>query len=126
MITFLDRLRILSICCFLFFPLTTVTVAENIANNSMLLSNTEIETKIQALPQWTTDGKEITRTFKFKDFVTAIDFVNRLVEPAESAGHHPDLEISYNKVIVTLTTHDAGGLTPLDFELAEKISQLAN
>ena len=92
----------------------------------MLLSNTEVNTQMQNLPQWTTDGKVITRTFKFKDFVTAIDFVNQLVEPAESAGHHPDLEISYNKVIVTLTTHDAGGLTPLDFELAEKISQLAN
>ena len=91
----------------------------------MLLSNTEVNTQMQNLPQWTTDGKVITRTFKFKDFVTAIDFVNQLVEPAESAGHHPDLEISYNKVKVTLTTHDAGGLTALDFSLANKISEIA-
>ena len=106
--------------------LTSSTVAGNPPDNSMLLSNTEISNKIQNLPGWTTDGKVISRTFQFKDFVAAIDFVNQLVEPAESAGHHPDLEISYNKVIVNLSTHDAGGLTELDFSLAEQISKLAN
>jgi 4a-hydroxytetrahydrobiopterin dehydratase len=50
--------------------------------------------------------------------------VNKLVEPAESAGHHPDIEISYNKVKILLTTHDAGGLTQKDFDLAEVISQI--
>lgn len=91
----------------------------------MLLNQTEINQKIQQLSGWTTDGKKITRTFQFKDFVDAIAFVNKLVEPAEAAGHHPDLIISYNKVTVNLTTHDAGGITQKDLDLAEKISQLA-
>jgi 4a-hydroxytetrahydrobiopterin dehydratase len=51
-------------------------------------------------------------------------FVNSLVEPAEQMGHHPDLSISYNRVVITLTTHDAGGLTQKDFDLAKQISQL--
>ena len=65
------------------------------------------------------------RTFEFKDFVEAIAFVDKLVEPAEAAGHHPDLSISYNEVTVSLTSHDAGGLTSKDFELAQTISDLA-
>lgn len=92
--------------------------------NAMPLTQTEIEQKIQALPQWQQSQQTITRTFKFKNFVEAIAFVNQLVEPAEAAGHHPDLAISYNKVTVSLTTHDAGGLTQLDFDLAQQISQL--
>ncbi|VEP16987.1 putative pterin-4-alpha-carbinolamine dehydratase [Hyella patelloides LEGE 07179] len=124
----MNQLRVIILSCLVSFLLIpfTVTVAENTPNNSMLLSETEINQKIETLPEWTTDGKVISRTFEFKDFVTAIDFVNQLVAPAESAGHHPDLAISYNKVTVSLTTHDAGGLTALDFSLAEKISQLAN
>jgi len=54
----------------------------------------------------------------------AIAFVNKLVAPSEAAGHHPDIEISYNKVTVNLTTHDAGGLTEKDFALAQEISAL--
>ncbi|WP_150109151.1 4a-hydroxytetrahydrobiopterin dehydratase [Stanieria cyanosphaera] len=91
----------------------------------MLMNQTEINQQIQSLSGWTTDGKKITRTFKFKDFVDAIAFVNKLVEPAEAAGHHPDLSISYNKVTVNLTTHDAGGITQKDFDLAQQITQLA-
>ena len=60
----------------------------------------------------------------FKDFIEAIAWVNKLVPPSESAAHHPDIEISYNKVTVNLTTHDAGGLTEKDFALAQEISQL--
>jgi 4a-hydroxytetrahydrobiopterin dehydratase len=126
MIMLISKIRVISLCCLCFFLFTPLTIAENTPNNSMLLSETEINTKLQALSGWTTDGKIISRTFKFKDFVAAINFVNQLVEPAESAGHHPDLAISYNEVTVSLTSHDAGGLTPLDFSLAEKISKLAN
>ncbi|MDB9313195.1 4a-hydroxytetrahydrobiopterin dehydratase [Spirulina sp. CS-785/01] len=92
---------------------------------AQLLSDAQIQENLQQLSGWTQTGNKIQQTFKFKDFVTAIDFVNRLVEPAEAAGHHPDLEISYNKVIVSMTSHDAGGLTERDFEMAKKISQLA-
>ena len=93
--------------------------------NTMSLTQTEIEQKIQAIPQWRQKDQTLTRTFKFKNFVEAIYFVDRLVEPAEAAGHHPDIAISYNEVIISLTTHDAGGLTQMDFDLAQKISQLA-
>lgn len=102
-----------------------ITLAENTPTNFMVLTENQINEKIQKLPDWKTDGKEITRTFQFSDFIAAIDFVNKLVEPAETAGHHPDIAISYNKVTISLTTHDAGGITDKDFALAETISQLA-
>ena len=92
----------------------------------MSLSQTEIEQKIQALPQWEQQDQTLTRTFKFKNFVESVDFVKRLVEPAEAAGHHPDIAISYNRVTISLTTHDAGGLTQKDFDLAKQISLLAD
>ena len=91
----------------------------------MVLNETEINQKIQTLPGWTKEGDAIARTFEFKDFIAAIDFVNKLVAPAEAAGHHPDIAISYNKVSISLTTHDAGGITQKDFDLAQKISELA-
>ena len=92
--------------------------------NTMPLTPTEIEQEMSTVPQWQQEGQTITRTFEFKNFVEAIDFVNKLVEPAETAAHHPDLAISYNKVTVSLTSHDAGGLTQKDFELARTISEL--
>jgi 4a-hydroxytetrahydrobiopterin dehydratase len=91
---------------------------------AQLLSDSEIQNRLNQLSGWTLEGKAIKTTKTFKDFVAAIDFVNRLVEPAESAGHHPDLEISYNKVTIALTSHDAGGLTVNDFEMANTISQI--
>lgn len=93
---------------------------------TMALTQAEIDQKITAIPQWQQEEQTLTRTFKFQNFVEAIDFVNQLVEPAEAAGHHPDIAISYNQVTISLTTHDAGGLTQKDFALAETISQLGN
>jgi 4a-hydroxytetrahydrobiopterin dehydratase len=89
-----------------------------------LLTDKEIQEQAKRLEDWTVEGKKLQRTFKFKDFVEAIAFINKIVEPAEAAAHHPDLEISYNKVNVTLTTHDAGGLTSKDFEIAQAISKI--
>lgn len=91
---------------------------------AQLLNDQEIQTKVNSLPNWTLDGKKIKCVREFKDFVEAINFVNRLVEPAEAAGHHPDLAVSYNKVTVELTSHDAGGLTESDFEMAKVISDI--
>lgn len=92
-----------------------------------LLSDSEIQERLNQLPGWELQGKTIQHTHKFKDFIEAIQFVNRLVEPAEAAGHHPDLAISYNRVTITLSTHDAGGLTDKDFDLASVVSaELAN
>jgi 4a-hydroxytetrahydrobiopterin dehydratase len=76
------------------------------------------------LPNWTVEASTLQSTRTFKDFIQAIEFVNKLVEPAESAQHHPDIEISYNKVKILLTTHDAGGLTQKDFDLANVISEI--
>jgi 4a-hydroxytetrahydrobiopterin dehydratase len=90
----------------------------------LLLSEAEIQERAKQLEGWRVKGKELRLNRKFKDFVAAIAFVNQIVEPAETAGHHPDLKISYNKVSVTLTTHDAGGLTAKDFDLAQVISGL--
>lgn len=90
-----------------------------------LLSDAEIQERANQLEGWTVEGKELRITRKFKDFLEAIAFVNQIVEPAEAAGHHPDLAISYNKVTVSLTTHDADGLTSKDFDLAQVISKLS-
>ncbi len=90
-----------------------------------LLSEQDVQTKLSQLSDWTQDGKTITTVRTFKDFIAAIDFVNKLVEPAEASGHHPDIAISYNKVTLSLTTHDAGGLTEKDFSMAKTISDLA-
>ena len=91
---------------------------------AQLLSEVEINEQISQLSGWTQQGKEIHCQKTFKDFVEAIAWVNQLVDPAEAAGHHPDIAISYNKVTVSLTTHDAGGLTQMDFDLAQVISGL--
>lgn len=91
---------------------------------SQVLSEDEIQARLSQLPDWSLTGNQIQCVRKFKDFVEAVGFVNRLVDPAETAGHHPDLTISYNKVTIALTTHDAGGLTEKDFILAETISRI--
>lgn len=88
-----------------------------------LLSARDIQNHLAELPNWTLAGRQIECTRRFRDFLEAIAFVNQLVEPAEAAGHHPDISISYNKVTIALTTHDAGGLTEKDFELAKTIAQ---
>ena len=89
------------------------------------LNQTEIQERLKSINGWKQNGKTIQQTFRFKNFINAIAFVNELVEPAETAGHHPDLEISYNKVTVSMTSHDAGGLTSKDFDIAMTISELA-
>ncbi len=92
---------------------------------SALLSVEEINQRASQLSDWKLEGKKLKCIKVFKDFVEAIAFVNKLVEPAEASQHHPDLEISYNKVTVILTTHDSGGLTEKDFSMAQIISSLS-
>ncbi len=88
---------------------------------NMLLTPAEIEQALPSLPGWTTDGKALRRTYVFAGFPAAVAFVNGLIGPAEAQGHHPDVAISYNRVTVSLTTHDAGGLTAKDLALARAI-----
>ena len=90
-----------------------------------LLNDRDIQARMQTIPDWTLEGKQITCLRTFKNFIDAIAFVNKLVDPAEAAGHHPDLEISYNKVKISLTSHDAGGLTEKDFSMAQTLSRLS-
>lgn len=89
------------------------------------LTPAEIKTSLATVPGWSHVRQAIRRTFEFPDFVVAMKFVNAVARAAEKAGHHPDIEIRWNKVTLTLTTHDAGGLTARDFELARQCNRLA-
>jgi 4a-hydroxytetrahydrobiopterin dehydratase len=91
-----------------------------------LLNDSEIEAKLAGLPGWKRDGEAIAKSFGCGDFVGSVKFVASLVEPAEGMGHHPDLEISWDTVTVTISTHSEGGLTANDFELAEKVDALGS
>ena len=90
-----------------------------------LLSDSEIDSRLQELEGWEREGEAIAKTFELADFVDSVEFVRKLVEPAEDMGHHPDLSISWNRVRVSLSTHAAGGLTANDFELARRIDEVA-
>ncbi len=89
------------------------------------LEDNEISERLEALPDWEREGDAITRDFDRGNFVGSVEFVRRLVEPAEDMNHHPDVEISWATVKVTISTHSEGGLTPADFELAGRIDALA-
>jgi 4a-hydroxytetrahydrobiopterin dehydratase len=86
-----------------------------------LLDDSDIEGKLADLDGWTREGDEIKKVFQLDDFKGSVDFINRLTPIAEEMNHHPDLEVSWNKVTVSLSTHSEGGLTENDFELARKI-----
>lgn len=90
-----------------------------------LLSDEEIQAQLGELSGWERDGGAITRTFELADFVGSVAFVNKLVEPAEEMNHHPDVAVSWNQATVSITNHEAGGLTAADFELAKRIGALA-
>ena len=89
-----------------------------------LLSDGEIETRLRELAGWKREDRFIQRTFKFPAFMKAIEFINRVAELAEEADHHPDLSNVWRTVTLKFTTHDAGGLTERDFNLASKINAL--
>jgi 4a-hydroxytetrahydrobiopterin dehydratase len=76
---------------------------------------------LRQAPGWERAGSEIRRTYRFQDFREALAFVNRVGDLAERAAHHPDIDIRYNTVTLALTTHDAGGLSTKDFDLARAI-----
>lgn len=88
------------------------------------LSPSRIKPLLAGVPAWSRKGATISRTFQFKDFPAAIQFVNIAAEIAERAWHHPDIDIRWNKVTLVLTTHDAGGLTEKDFDLAQRFDRL--
>jgi 4a-hydroxytetrahydrobiopterin dehydratase len=91
-----------------------------------LLSDDDVQDRLEQLETgWRRQGDAIARQFTFDDFKGSVDFINRITLPAEEMNHHPDLEISWNKVTVSLSTHSQGGITNSDFELAQRIEDLA-
>ncbi len=90
------------------------------------LTTLEIQTAIGECPGWKFNetGKKIEREIKFKSFREAISFMTRVAFEAEELNHHPDWSNSYNKVKIELTTHDAGGVTKNDIELAKRIEKI--
>jgi 4a-hydroxytetrahydrobiopterin dehydratase len=88
------------------------------------LSDAEIRERLGHVPGWKVEGDKLRREFKFSDFVAAFGFMTRVALLAEKADHHPEWFNVYNKVRIELTTHDAGGLSERDFELAKQIDKL--
>jgi 4a-hydroxytetrahydrobiopterin dehydratase len=84
----------------------------------------QIQSSLSKISRWKQNGQIISRTFQFKDFPSAIKFVNAIAEIAEREWHHPDIDIRWNKVTLALTTHDAAGLTEKDFALAKFFDEL--
>jgi 4a-hydroxytetrahydrobiopterin dehydratase len=87
------------------------------------LTQAEIEQALQSIPGWTLQQGKLTRDWTFKDFVQAMEFVNRVATLAETAGHHPDIDIRYNRVHLALVSHDAGGITQRDVNMANQLNQ---
>jgi 4a-hydroxytetrahydrobiopterin dehydratase len=90
------------------------------------LSDADIAARLETLPEWSQPGEEIQRTFRFKDFAAAMAFVERVAERAERVQHHPDILIRYGRVTLSLSTHDAGGITDKDFDFAQAADQMAS
>ena len=88
------------------------------------LTAAQIKSALPTVPHWKKQGATLRRTCEFKDFPAAMRFVNAVARRAEKAGHHPDIDIRWNKVALALTTHDEGGLTEKDFALARKFDAL--
>jgi 4a-hydroxytetrahydrobiopterin dehydratase len=85
------------------------------------LSAAEIEEVLKTCPTWKLQGGKLVREWTFKDFVEAMKFVHRVANLAEAAGHHPDIDIRYNRVLLGLISHDAGGITRRDATMAGRI-----
>ncbi len=90
-----------------------------------LLDKPTIRSRFSAIPEWKLEGDGIRRSVKFEAYLDGIEFVRKVADLAEAANHHPDIDIRWREVYLTLTTHSAGGLTNLDFDLAENIDKLA-
>ncbi len=88
------------------------------------MSEEQIAAALETHSEWIELNNQIQRTFAFDDFITSMKFVNAIAEYAEQVQHHPDMLIRYNKVTLTVSTHDASGITQKDFELATKADGL--
>ena len=89
------------------------------------LSDIAIQRELGRLPGWSRRGDVLTKSYQFPAFLTGIDFVNRVARAAEAADHHPDLDIRHTRIVCTLSTHSAGGITQMDLDMASEIERLA-
>jgi 4a-hydroxytetrahydrobiopterin dehydratase len=89
-----------------------------------LLTDDQVSERLLVVSGWSRVGDSISKTFEAPSFLEGIAFVQSVAEIAESRDHHPDIDIRYTRVTLTLSTHDMGGLTGLDFEVAEAINAL--
>jgi 4a-hydroxytetrahydrobiopterin dehydratase len=85
------------------------------------LSDIAIQRELGSLSGWSRRGEMITKTFQFRNFLTGISFVSAVAKAAEAADHHPDIDIRYTKIVCTLSTHSAGGITQKDLDMARQI-----
>jgi 4a-hydroxytetrahydrobiopterin dehydratase len=88
-----------------------------------IMNDTQIRALIAEEPDWKLENGKLVRDWSFKDFVAAMVFVNKVAALAEEAGHHPDIDIRYNKVRLGLVSHDAGGVTERDANMAKRIGK---
>jgi len=89
------------------------------------LTDAEVSQRLSALPGWLVKESKLRKTFTFADFVQAFAFMTDMARDAEALNHHPEWFNVYNRVVIDLTTHDASGITALDFELARRAEDLA-
>jgi 4a-hydroxytetrahydrobiopterin dehydratase len=89
------------------------------------LSGTELEKAVAALSGWRLESGELVQEWRFPDFLGAMRFVNQVAALAEEAGHHPDIDIRYNRVRLGLVSHDAGGITARDLSMAKRILEIS-
>jgi 4a-hydroxytetrahydrobiopterin dehydratase len=87
------------------------------------MSAVEIDNLLKANPEWNLKDGKLIREWTFKDFIQAMEFVNRVATLAEAAGHHPDIDIRYNHVVLGLVSHDAGGITQRDTSMAAQLTK---
>ena len=91
---------------------------------SEVISEDQIDTWMKKVPEWEVEGKALLRSVEFDEFNEGIDFVDGVAEIAEEAQHHPDIDIRWTTITLRLTTHEQGGITSADFELASRIDNL--
>jgi len=90
------------------------------------LSDLEIQRALGGLPGWSRRGDVLTKTFTFERFADGIAFINRVAKSADEMNHHPDIDVRYTKITIALSTHDAGGITQSDLQLAERIEKVVS
>jgi len=94
------------------------------STTTSVLTREQIAEQLQSMPGWQVQGNELVKPYRFKNFLEAVDFVDKITPEAEAAGHHPDLLVRWGEVTVHLTTHSAGGVTEKDVKLANTIDQI--